>query len=287
MNSRTMAEPCTYQGVPQSPMMRALYLTGFFLLSCGTAPPRSISLAEIAAGQAVTVDLSYPLNKVSPHWPGEGYSAFRFQVIATLEADGVYSGAFSMPEHLGTHIDAPNHFEAGGPAVDEIQLQHLIAPLVVVDIQKACLANPDYRLSLDDLESWESRHVPIPTGAVVFAFTGWGRFWNDSDRYKNQDAEGRMHFPGFSEQATRFLVSDRAVKGIGIDTLSVDFGLSERFAVHHIVNGAGAYLIENAASLSQLPALGAWMIAAPIKIENGSGGPARIWAVFTPPAHQK
>ena len=233
------------------------------------------------------MDLTYPLNKVGPHWPAVRYSPFRFQVIATLETDGVYSGVFSMPEHLGTHIDAPNHFEAGQPAVDKIQLQNLIAPLVVVDIQKACLANPDYRLSLTDLQSWESRHGLIPTGAVVFAFTGWEQFWDESDRYKNQDAENRMHFPGFSEQAAHFLVANRATKGIGIDTLSVDFGPSESFAVHHIVNASGAYLIENATNLSQVPALGAWMIAAPIKIENGSGGPARIWAVFTRPADQE
>ena len=113
--------------------------------------------------------------------------------------------------------------------LDQIGLEDLIAPLVVVDIQEACSANPDYRLTLEDLESWEEQHGPIPSGSVVFALTGWGQYWDDYDRYKNQDDSGQLHFPGFSEEAALFLVEAREIKGIGIDTLSVDYGLSTGF----------------------------------------------------------
>ena len=249
------------------------------LLSC-TVPQTSPTLGEIASGQVEVVDLGYALNEANPYWPGEGYSPFHFEILATLEDDGVYSGTFSTAEHLGTHLDAPNHFETGQPSVDQISLEDLIAPLVVVDIQEACRSNPDYRLSRQDLKSWEEQHGPIPYGSVVFGLTGWGLYWDDYDRYKNQDASGQLHFPGFSEEAAVFLVEEREIKGIGIDTLSVDYGLSTDFPIHHIVNGAGAYHIENAANLDRIPLSEAWIIIAPIKIEEGSGGPARVWAIF-------
>ena len=249
------------------------------LVAC-SSPSAPAGLAEIANGHLQVVDLSYPLNESNPYWPGENYSSFRFETIATLESDGVYSGVFSMPEHLGTHLDAPNHFEADQPAVDEISLQDLIAPMVVVDVRDACQGNADYRLRTADLQSWEAQHGRIPEGAVVFALTGWGQYWDEYNRYKNEDAEGQLHFPGFSDKAAAFLVTERSIKGIGIDSLSVDFGPSRTFSVHHIVNGAGGYNIENVANLEEVPPSGAWLIAAPVKIEKGSGGPVRGWAVF-------
>lgn len=263
-------------------MQRLLVLIVFplgFSASC-SAPAPTPALGEIADGQVRIVDLSYPLNEQNPHWPGEAYKPFRFETLATLEADGVFSGAFCMPEHLGTHVDAPNHFEAARQSVDELELSQLVAPMVVIDVSQNSASNADYQVSEDDLRTWEEVHNLIPQGAVVFAYTGWGQYWNDFDRYKNQDETGRLHFPGFSPQAARFLVEERSTKGIGIDTLSVDYGLSSDFAVHHIVNGAGGYHIENAAALDQVPARGAWVIIAPIKIEGGSGGPARVWALF-------
>ena len=252
-----------------------------FLLLVACSPPAvPAGLAEIANGHLQMVDLSYPLNESNPYWPGEDYSSFRFETIATLESDGVYSGVFSMPEHLGTHLDAPNHFEVDQPSVDEIALQDLIAPMVVVDVRDACQSNSDYRLQPADLQSWEAQYGRIPEGAVVFALTGWGQYWEEYSRYKNEDAEGQLHFPGFSNEAAAFLTTERSIKGIGIDSLSVDYGPSRTFSVHHIVNGAGGYNIENVANLEQIPPSGAWLIAAPIKIEKGSGGPVRGWAVF-------
>lgn len=256
-----------------------VYLVLLAGVACSRVPPAP-TLQEIAEGRVQIVDLSYPINEKNPYWPGPEYHPFEYEVISTLEEDGVFSGAYSTPEHLGTHIDAPNHFELGQAPVDRIQLKSLIAPIVVVDIRKQAQRHADYQLTQQDLEAWEEEHGSIPEAAVVFALTGWGQYSKDFERYKNQDALGRLHFPGFSDEAARFLAEDKQVKALGIDTLSVDYGLSSDFQVHHIVNSTGGYLIENAASLDRVPAYGAWLLAAPVKIENGSGGQARLWAVW-------
>jgi kynurenine formamidase len=133
-------------------------------------------------------------------------------------------------------------------------------------------------LTVDDLERWERRHGPIPKGAIVLLQTGWGRHVDNVDRYQNRDATGKLHFPGYSAEAAEWLVRERDVRGIGIDTMSVDRGLSSKFEVHHVVLKAGRYALENVTNVEDLPATGFGVIVAPIKIENGSGGPTRIWA---------
>lgn len=250
----------------------------FCLLSaCAPQTPR---LAEIGDGHWEIVDLSYALNEKSPYWPGDGYIPFQFETIATLEEDGVFSGAFSMPEHLGTHIDSPNHFGAGQISVDKIPFKDLVAPAVVLDVREGVSDSPDYQVGRDDLEGWEFQFGRIPPRAVVFALTGWGAYWGDFQQYKNEDSAGQLHFPGFAAEAAQFLIRERHIKGIGIDTLSVDYGLSTRFPVHHLVNGAGGYHLENVANLGGLPLQGSWVIIAPVKVDAGSGGPTRIWGIF-------
>ena len=151
------------------------------------------TLAQLAAGEVKWVDLTHPLNEQNPYWPGDDYGAFEYSTIATLSEDGVFSGSFAMPEHLGTHLDAPNHFEQGQLAVDELEPAQLVAPAIVVDISAKADLDPDYRLSLEDLEAWETQHGPVPEGAAVLLFTGWSRYWDDYDRYKNQDVQSRLH----------------------------------------------------------------------------------------------
>lgn len=188
-----------------------------------------------------------------------------------------------MSEHGGTHIDAPIHFAEGRLAVDEIPLQKLIAPAVVIDVRPSVADNRDYRLSREDLDKWESRHGPIQAGAVVLMFTGWGKGWPDPSRYLGSATPSdpkTLHFPGFSKEAAEFLVKERRVDGIGIDTPSIDYGPSDDFIVHQIVNGANLYGLENVANLDRLPPKGAILIALPIKIKGGTGGPVRIIAVL-------
>ncbi len=226
------------------------------------------------------VDLTYALNEENAFWPGDNYHPFQLTTIATLEDDGVLSKSFSMPEHLGTHIDAPNHFEANRPSVDKIPPEQLIGPGVVIDIELRAEQDPDTTLTLADIEAWETEHGVIPEGAIVLLHTGWGRHWGNSDRYQNRDTLGLLHFPSFSAEAATFLVDERNVRGVGVDNLSIDHGMSTEFEVHHIVNSAGRFGLENVANLNELPPRGFWLIVAPIKIENGTGGPTRIWAVI-------
>lgn len=247
-----------------------------------TRPSRSqdITLANVAAGKARILDLTHVLNKKNAYWPGPGYEPFQLTTIATIEKDGVLSKAFSMPEHLGTHIDAPNHFETGQPDLSMITPDQFFAPGVVIDIAARAEVDSDTTLTVKDIQEWESKHGRIPDGAIVLLHTGWGRFWNNYSRYKNQDAMGKLHFPSFSGEAAQFLIHDRKAKGVGIDNLSIDSGISKDFAVHHIVNKAGRYGLENVAQLEKLPARGFFLIIAPIRIEAGSGGPTRILAIL-------
>ncbi|MBI3939604.1 MAG: cyclase family protein [Acidobacteria bacterium] len=249
------------------------------LLSCFQIAPAQ-SLAEIANGNVRIVDLSYPLNSKNAYWPIGNYHPFQFRSIATLQRDGVFSGEYSTPEHLGTHLDAPNHFEAQRKSVDQIPLSDLVAPFVVIDISAEAARDADAQLTVGQVQQWEKSHATIPTGAVVLLHTGWGRFWFDSKKYQNMDSNQTLHFPGYSAGVAKFLVDGRQIKGIGIDNLSVDRGVSKTFEVHHIVNGAQKYHLENVANVDQLPPRGGFLVIAPIKIEGGSGGQARVWAVL-------
>lgn len=243
-------------------------------------PVSAPALADLFDGKLSLIDLGYPLNSTSPYWPAEDYQPFQLTTIASLEKNGVLSKTFFCPEHLGTHLDAPNHFEKNQPSVDAIQPQHLFARGVVIDISAQAGQDADYRLTPADISAWEGEHGRIDDRAVVLLHTGWGRHWKNFARYKNQDTMGKLHFPGFSAEAARFLIKERKVKGLGIDTLSIDHGPSKDFIVHHLVNGAGLYALENLAELDKLPPRGFFLIAAPIKIETGSGGPARVFAVL-------
>jgi kynurenine formamidase len=263
--------------------------TILFIVSCQTVPnapqvSETTSVATgllegIAGGQTRLIDLTHALNAMNPHWPGPGYEPFKYEIFATLEKDHVLSGRFTMAEHTGTHLDAPNHFVSNQISVDNIPLQQLFAPAVVIDVREQVARNVDYQLSVSDISIWEQTHGRVPDNAVVLMYTGWDTRWTDFNRYKNADASGALHFPGFSPDAARLLVEERNIAGIGVDTLSVDYGLSKDFAVHHICHGKGKYHLENVANLSNLPAQGAMLIIAPIKIENGTGGPARIFGL--------
>jgi kynurenine formamidase len=251
------------------------------LVLVNVAPAESpISLQDVVSGKARLVDLTHVINEQAPYWPGDNYEPFRLRTIATLEKDGVLSKAFSMPEHLGTHLDAPNHFERNRPSVDQLPPADLFAPGVVIDVSAQASMDADYQLTIADLERWERAHGAIPKKAVVLLCTGWGRFWDQPARYRNQDVRGVMHFPGYSAEAAQWLIDQRDVRGIGIDTLSIDPGISRDFATHHAVNRAGRYGLENVAALDELPARGFYLVVAPIKIESGTGGPTRVLAIL-------
>jgi kynurenine formamidase len=239
---------------------------------------RDSMLEGVPSGKTRVLDLSYAINDKLVPWPGDE-KFFEAKVNATIEKNGYFTRSFWMLEHYGTHLDAPAHFPPGKTTVDQIPVKQLFGPAVVMDVRAESGKDADYQLAAARVEDWEKRHGRIPEGAIVLLRTGWASRWPDVQKYRNQDANGKMHFPGFSVEAAKLLI-ERKVSGLGCDTLSIDPGTSSDFAVHHVALGAGLYHLENLADMSELPETGAFLIVAPIKLEGGSGGPARVFALL-------
>ena len=251
------------------------------ITGCADAPGVADRLDLLFSEEADILDLTHALSASGPFWPQSSGNPFRHDTLSR-HPDGTPSmAAYSTPEHHGTHLDAPVHSAAGQASVDRLTPDHLFGPAAVIDITDRAAENPDYVLTRDDLLGWERVNGPLPRGAIVLLSTGWSRKWDDPTAYRNQGADARMHFPGFSESAARMLVTERDIRGIGIDNFSVDAGTADGFPVHGVVNGAGKFHLENVANVHMLPAVGAYLIVAPIKIEGGSGGQVRIFAVVS------
>jgi len=225
------------------------------------------------------VDLTHTLDGRSPNWEGTDESPFQATELGNLERDGYYSRVFTTQEHYGTHLDAPAHFSATGWTVERIPAERLVRPLIVIDVRDQAQNNSDYEVSTQDVDRWENAHGTIPSGAVVCAYTGWERRWNSSEQYRNELSDGLTHYPGFSLEAVQLLVRHRGVVGLGIDTMSVEKGATTSYAVHVFTSSQSVYHLENLANLASVPAVGATVVVAPLKLENGSGSPARILAL--------
>lgn len=235
-------------------------------------------LAEILSGKTRVLDLAYAINDRLVPWPGDK-RWFEAENNATVEKNGFFTRSFWMLEHYGTHLDAPIHFPPGTTPIDEIPLKQFFGPAVVLDVRAEGAADRDYALSVANIEEWEKRNGSIPEGAIALLRTGWSSRWPDIKRYRDQDVFGRMHFPGYSVEAVEKLI-ERKVSGIGCDTMSVDRGVALDFPVHHLALGAGLYHLENLSDLSEVPEKGAFLIVAPIKLEGGSGGAVRVFALL-------
>ena len=245
------------------------------------AAPRDVWLEGIPSGKTLVVDMTYAINDKLPAWPGDD-RVFEAKVNATVEKNGYFTRSFWMLEHYGTHMDAPAHFPPGNIPLDKIPEARFFGPAVVVDVREEAAMDADYRLRVMRVEKWEAQHGRIMPGSIVLLRTGWGATrWPDQSRYRNMDAAGVMHFPGYSVEAAKLLI-ERGAVGLGIDTLSIDYGASKNFEVHRVDLPAGLYNLENLANLDQLPEVGAFLIAAPIKLEGGSGGPVRVFAILSP-----
>ena len=259
-----------------------------FLDSCNSSssPPNPAPtgiLEGIGSGTTIVVDLTHRLNSRNPYWPGKGNKPFKFEYFTSLQKDRVLEGHFTVDEHTGTHIDAPNHFVAWQLSLDKCPVERFFVPVVVIDVRSRVAKDPDYLLSTADIDQWESQHGRVPPNAMVTMYTGWEERWDDFAKYKNADKAGILHFPGFSLAAARHLVLERQAAGLGIDALSIDTGKSEDFPAHLVSHAEGKYNLENLANMGKLPAVGATIIVAPIKIEGGTGTPVRLYAL-TPAA---
>jgi kynurenine formamidase len=265
------------RGRPWALIWRSGSATAVVLCLCGIAWAADWDRSKL-------IDLTYELDEATIAWP-TNRPFHRDQTAWGITAHGYWyaSADFVMSEHAGTHIDAPVHFAQGQPSVDRIPVDRLIAPAVVVDVREAASQDADYRLRVEDLRNWEARHGPIPVGAIVVMRSGWDLRWPDRPAYlgsRTPEDVTTLHFPGFSREAAEFLTKERTIVGIGIDTASIDHGPSRDFIVHRIISGAGLYGLENIAHLDQVPEAGALLIALPIKIRDGTGGPVRLVAVL-------
>jgi kynurenine formamidase len=232
------------------------------------------------------IDLTHAFDEQTIYWPTS--EAFQLDTVSEgITAKGYYYAAFQFcaAEHGGTHLDAPIHFGAGKHSVEEIPLKQLMGEAVVVDISGKALTNKDYQVSVEDFQAWEQANGQLPEGAIVLLRTGYGKFWPDAVRYmgtaeKGADAIADLHFPGLHPEAALWLIQNRPINAIGLDTPSIDYGQSSLFESHQILFEKNIPAFENVANLDKLPVKGSWVIALPMKIRGGSGGPLRMVALL-------
>jgi kynurenine formamidase len=255
------------------------------LTACTKPPAEPAASNEVSLPKgARLVDLTHSFDEKTPYWPDKPPGSFTLTpIFCGKTPPGFFycANKISAPEHGGTHLDAPLHFAEGHPSVDQIPLQQLIAPAVVVDLPSPA---PDARLSAADLVAFEKKNGAIEPGSIVLVRTGWAERWPDRKSYYGSESaedDSNLHFPGLAEDAAKLLV-ERKVAAVGIDSPGMDYGQSKDYIVHRTLLGANIPQMENLASLKELPPKGALVIALPIKIGKGSGGPLRAVAVLPP-----
>jgi kynurenine formamidase len=256
-------------------------------VGCVAGHPR---LDRLAWEQSRLIDLTHSFGADTIVWPTE--HDFRLVVQQAGETTvGYYyaSNRLEMAEHGGTHIDAPIHFARGGQTVDQVPLERLVGAGVRIDVSAQCGLDRDFRITIQDFEQWEAVHGRIPNRAIVLVDTGFARFWPSRQQYLGTDLRGpegvrSLHFPGLHPEAAAWLVRERQIKAIGIDTASIDYGQSTGFETHVALLSQNVPVFENLSDLRDLPGLGFEVIALPMKIAGGTGGPLRVIAVL-PPMH--
>ncbi|MEI6454998.1 MAG: cyclase family protein [bacterium] len=235
---------------------------------------------------ATWIDLTHDYDSTTVYWPTD--EKFRHDTIfCGINAKGYFYSSFrySAEEHGGTHFDAPIHFLEGGQSIERVDIERLHGPGVVVDVTRQSDENRDYQVAVSDLEKWENQNGKIPDGAIILLNTGFGKFWNDHLKYTGTLKSGlegvrELHFPGLDPATAKWLVENRKIVAVGLDTPSIDYGPSTDFQSHRILCAAGITIYENVANLDKIPVKGAYIIALPMKIKGGSGAPLRIVAVF-------
>jgi kynurenine formamidase len=254
------------------------------LLACEQKQQKPVTMAEVMS-QGQLIDLTHEFSDQTIYWPNNP-SGFELDTqFNGITAGGYYysSNVYCTPEHGGTHMDAPVHFAKGKWSLAEIPVDRLTGSAIVVDIVDACKNNPDYQASVADLEKWEKKNGPVPDESFILFRTGWSNFYSDPAHYlgtaqKGEAAIPQLHFPSVHPELAEWLVKNRKVKGLGIDTPSVDYGQSKDFKTHQILYAANIPGLENLTELDQLPAVGSWLFAFPMKIKDGTGGPLRAIA---------
>jgi kynurenine formamidase len=222
------------------------------------------------------VDLTHSIHPNIPIWPGD--PATEFATVSQIEPEGYFLRKFSMGEHSGTHMNAPNSFYSEGASIDSYTAQSLVVPAIAIDIRDKSLGNPDYTLTIDDVLNWEQQHRFIEPGNIIILYTGWQEKWDDEGAFFNRDDRGICHFPGFSKSVTQFLLKERLIAGVGTDTHGVDPGQDESFAVNQLVLEKQRIVLENLENLDQLPAADITLVIGILRLLGGSGCPVSVLA---------
>ena len=260
-------------------LLGLLVMTGlsWMQISCRRAPQE----------EQILLDMTFVYDADTIYWPTA--KSFQLNKISWEITDGGWwyaSNEYSASEHGGTHADAPIHFAEEGRTIDEIPLQEWIGPAVRIDVTAKCEKDRDYRLTAEDIQDWERAYSRIPEKAWVIMYTGIDTlFYPDKKKVlgtekTGEEALSELSFPGFSVEAVEFLIREREITGIAIDTPSIDYGKSLDFKVHQVLFAADKLALENIANLDQLPPFGAELYVIPMLIKDGTGAPARVFAKF-------
>ena len=254
------------------------------LAACSILATAAASFAAEAIDRSKIVDLTYTFDSTTIYWPTEKPMVHQRERHGMTPAGYFYASAkFAAPEHGGTHMDAPIHFSQGGATVDQIPLSGCVGPAAVIDFSARAAKDRDTTLAVEDISHYEAAYGRIPDGAIVVARSGWGKLWPDKKRYLGTDKPGDvagLHFPGLSLEAIGFLLRNRKVAALAIDTPSMDPGISKDFPVHRLWLGANKPGFENLANADKLPPRGATLFCIPMKIGDGTGAPTRIFALL-------
>jgi len=253
-------------GLGAAAALAALPVTG-----AQAAPVRRTTFSNV-------MDLTHVLGPGTPVFPGA--PVFKIDQFVSHQKDGYYGSILTYWEHVGTHMDAPVHFAPGGLFVDQLAAESLVVPAAVIDIKERVARDPDAVVTPDDIRAWERRHGRLPDSAVVLMNSGWAARIGSTATYRNSDSSNVMHFPAFGKAAIDFLLAERKIAGIGVDTLSLDHGPSADFAVHFTLLSSNRWGLENIANLDSIPPSGATLFVGAPKVAAGSGGPSRVMAVW-------
>ena len=242
--------------------------------------PAWLGLQSVLAGRQF-VDLTHAFHPGQPH-----FAAFpdeeREALFDREKGDGFTAHRYSIVGQWGTHVDPPSHFIRGGRTLDQIPVEEMILPLVVLDISSRVAGDPDATPTLQDVQDWESRNGTITAGAFVALRTGWSSRWPDVEAMANRDNAGISHTPGWSRDVLSFLVEQRDVAAIGHEQTDTDPGLAtsrQDFSLETYVLDRDRWQIELLANLDGLPEAGAAVVATWAKPLGGSGFPARVFAI--------
>jgi len=259
-------------------LSRRNFFKGAGVITAGFAATAVPAPAEAAIRRfSAVVDLTHTM---SPSFPTFfGVPGIELEKKFDFKKDGFNLNWWKLVEHAGTHLDAPIHFSEAGATVEKIAVASLVVPLAVVDVAAKAAQNPDYQLSRDDLAAWEKKHGKLPAGCCVAMHSGWARHATDAAKFTGKDSAGVFHFPGFDPEAVTWLLKERRVTGLAVDTLSLDYGASKDFKTHTQWLPTGRWGIENAANLDKVPASGATLVVGLAKVKDATGGPVRLLAL--------